>query len=97
MICRRCGSELPDPATLGCPVCGKKRRKYIKRKEKLPIMEVVGEAVNEGYDGYYDDVLPPDADRIEEGVDKRLIKDIILLCIAVVLIIGLCVAMLYVL
>ena len=53
--------------------------------------------MDEGYDGYYDDVLPPDADRIEEGVDKRLIKDIILLCIAVVLIIGLCVAMLYVL
>ena len=60
-------------------------------------MEVVGEAVDEGYDGYYDDVLPPDVDRIEEGVDKRLIRDIILLCIAVVLIIGLCVAMLYVL
>lgn len=60
-------------------------------------MEVMGQAVEDGYDGYYDDVLPPDADRIEEGVDKGLIKDIILLCIAVVLIIGLCVAMLYVL
>lgn len=60
-------------------------------------MEVVGEAVNDGYDGYYDDVLPPDVDRIEEGVDKGLIKDIALLCIAVVLIVGICVAMLYVL
>lgn len=97
MICRNCGSELPEQDAAVCPVCGNKRRKYIKKKEKLPIMEVVGEAVDEGYDGYYDDVLPPDADRIEEGVDKRLIKDIILLCIAVVLIIGLCVAMLYVL
>ena len=60
-------------------------------------MEVVGEAVDDGYDGYYDDVLPPDVDRIEEGVDKGLIKDIIVLCMAVILIIGLCVAMLYVL
>ena len=60
-------------------------------------MEVVGEAVDDGYDGYYDDVLPPDVDRIEEGVDKGLIKDIALLCIAVVLIVGICVAMLYVL
>ena len=97
MICRNCGSALPEQDAVVCPVCGKKRRKCRKKKEKLPIMEVVGEAVDEGYDGYYDDVLPPDADRIEEGVDKRLIKDIILLCIAVVLIIGLCVAMLYVL
>lgn len=60
-------------------------------------MEVVGEAMDDGYDGYYDDVLPPDADWFEEGVDKGLIKDIVLLCIAVVLIICLCVAMLYVL
>ena len=97
MICRNCGSARPEQDVVVCPACGKKRRKCRKKKEKPPIMEVVGEAVGEGYDGYYDDVLPPDADRIEEGVDKRLIKDIILLCIAVVLIIGLCVDMLYVL
>ena len=97
MICRNCGSALPEQDAVVCPVCGKKRRKCSNKKEKLPVMEVVGEAVDEGYDSYYDDVLPPDADRIEEGGDKRLIKDIILLCIAVVLIIGLCVAMLYVL
>ena len=60
-------------------------------------MEVVGEAMDDGYDGYYDDVLPPDVGRIEERVDKRLIKDIIVLCMAVILIVGLCVAMLYVL
>lgn len=97
MICRHCGTKLLEPTVLVCPVCGKKRRKCRKKKENLSIMEVVGEAVENGYDGYYDDVLPPDADQIEEGVDKGLIKDIILLCIAVVLIIGLCVAMLYVL
>ena len=97
MTCRNCGSELPEQDVVVCPVCGKKRRKCRKKKENLSIMEVVGEAVENGYDGYYDDVLPPDADQIEEGVDKGLIKDIILLCIAVVLIIGICVAMLYVL
>ena len=68
-----------------------------KEKAEPPITEVVGEAVDDGYDGYYNDVLPPDVDRIEEGVDKGLIKDIIVLCMAVILIIGLCVAMLYVL
>lgn len=97
MMCRRCGAELPAQAAVVCPVCGKKKRGRKKKTVEPLITEVVGEAVDDGYDGYYDDVLPPDVDRIEEGVDKRLIKDIILLCIAVVLIIGLCVAMLYVL
>lgn len=97
MICRHCGATLPEQDAVVCPVCGKKKKKWRKKKEAFPIMEVVGEAVDDGYDGYYDDVLPPDVDRIEEGMDKRLIKDIILLCIAVILIIGLCVAMLYVL
>ena len=97
MMCRRCGAELLAQAAVVCPVCGKKKSRRKKKTVEPPITEVVGEAVDDGYDGYYDDVLPPDVDRIEEGVDKRLIKDIILLCIAVVLIIGLCVAMLYVL
>ena len=52
MICRNCGSALPEQDAVVCPVCGKKRRKYIKKKAKPPIMEVVGEAVDEGYDGY---------------------------------------------
>lgn len=97
MMCRRCGAELPEQDAVVCPVCGKKRRKWRKKKENFPIMEVVGEAMDDGYDGYYDDVLPPDVGRIEEGVDKGLIKDIIVLCMAVILIICLCVAMLYVL
>ena len=97
MICRHCGATLPEQDAVVCPVCGKKKKKWRKKKEEFPIMEVVGEAVDDGYDGYYNDVLPPDVDRIEEGVDKGLIKDIIVLCMAVILIIGLCVAMLYVL
>ena len=97
MICRRCGEELPEQAAVLCPICGKKKRRRKKENAEPQITEVVGEAVNDGYDGYYDDVLPPDVDRIEEGVDKGLIKDIALLCIAVVLIVGICVAMLYVL
>lgn len=97
MICLYCGSALPEQDTVVCPVCGKRKKKWRNKKEEFSTTEVVGEAVDDGYDGYYDDVLPPDAYQIEEGVDKGLIKDIILLCIAAVLIIGLCVAMLYVL
>lgn len=57
----------------------------------------MGEAVDDGYDGYYNDVLPPDQDRISEGLDKELVKNIVTLGIGFTVIIGLCVALLYVL
>lgn len=50
-----------------------------------------------GYDGYYDDVLPPDVDRTHEGIDKELVKKIIILGVSVLLIISLCVVMMYML
>lgn len=84
-----------------CPVCGEKKRKWHgwkrKRKSETPIPEVIGEPVEDGYDGYYNDVLPPDLDRINEGLDIGLIKNIILLCTAAIAIISLCVVMLYML
>jgi len=74
-----------------------KKKKEKKKKAKEPIPEIVGEPVDDGYDGYYNDVLPPDLDRAKEGLDKELIKKIIALGVAVVFIIGLCVVMMYVL
>lgn len=74
-----------------------KKKKEKKKKSKEPIPEIVGEPVDDGYDGYYNDVLPPDLDRAKEGLDKELIKKIVALCVAVVFIIGLCVVMMYVL
>lgn len=77
----------------------KKKPKKEKRKKKAepPIPEIMGEPVDDGYDGYYNDVLPPDLDRAKEGLDKELIKKIVALGIAVVFIIGICVAMMYLL
>ena len=82
---------------------GKKARKDKANKPKKPkkkievLEEIVGEPVDDGYDGYYDDVLPPDNDRVKEGLDKDLIKKIVALSIGVVFIISICVVMLYVL
>ena len=56
-----------------------------------------GEPVDDGYDGYYNDVLPPDKDRISDGLDKELVKNIVVLGIGFTVIVGLCVALLYVL
>lgn len=55
------------------------------------------EKVDDGYDGYYDDLLPPDMDSAKEGLDKALIKQILLVGLVVFVIISLCVALLYVL
>ena len=77
-----------------------KRRQPKPKKEKVQkpsLPEIEGEPVEDGYDGYYDDILPPDLDREKEGPDKELIKKIITLTVAVILIIGLCVVMMYVL
>ena len=77
-----------------------KRRQPKPKKEKVQkpsLPEIEGEPVEDGYDGYYDDILPPDLDREKEGPDKELIKKIITLTVAVIFIIGLCVVMMYVL
>lgn len=49
------------------------------------------------YDGYYDDILPADEGRFSEGMDKNLIKKVIVIIGAVLLIVALCVGMMYVL
>lgn len=90
---------LPDQET---PRKEKKKAKKSKGKKKRgkktenPIPEIVGEPVDDGYDGYYNDVLPPDLDRVKEGVDKELVKRIAILAGAAIFIIGLCVGMMYI-
>lgn len=68
-----------------------------KKRKADPLPEIVGEAVDDGYDGYYNDVFPPDLGWEKEGIDKELIKKIVALSISVVFIIGICIAMMYVL
>lgn len=73
------------------------KKRTEKKKAKAPIPEIVGEPVDDGYDGYYNDVLPPDLDREKEGLHKELIKKIVALVVGVVFIIGICIVMMYVL
>ena len=78
------------------PSAKKKGRK--KKASNKKATRVVDEPpVDDGYDGYYDDVQPPDLDRVKEGLDKELIKKIVALSVGVVFIIALCVVMMYVL
>lgn len=49
------------------------------------------------YDGYYDDILPADEGRFSEGIDRGLVKKIILIIGVVFLVVGACVLMMYLL
>ena len=75
----------------------KHKKEAKKKKQEKDIPEIMGEAVDDGYDGYYNDVLPPDTDRVKDGLDKELVKKIVALCIGVTVIILMCVALLYIL
>lgn len=50
-----------------------------------------------GYDGYYDDIAPADAGAIRPGMDREMVKKIILLVVGTLLLIGLCVVLMTVL
>lgn len=75
----------------------RKRNKKVKNTQKADVNQQEEKAVDDGYDGYYDDVLPPDIGHAKEGLDKDLVKKVTLVCIVVFVIISLCVALLYVL
>lgn len=75
----------------------RKRPKNTKKKETVPVQNQEEPTTDVDYDGYYDDVQPPDIGRTKEGMDKALIKKVALVGVVVFLIISLCVALLYVL
>lgn len=113
MECGKSLSEQEQPSTEeknAAPIKSKKSKPEKKKKEKKakpakksknrkikPQPEAPEESVDDGYDGYYNDVLPPDLDREKEGLDKELIKKIVALVVGVVFIIGICIVMMYVL
>lgn len=70
-----------------------KQSKRVKKK-KTEVFQLEEEPiVDDGYDGHYDDVLPPDLDREKEGLDKELIKKVVLVGIGAFVIISMCVAL----
>ena len=102
--------KIPTEEKAAAPIKSKKPKVEKKKKEKKakpakkaknrkikPQPEAPEESVDDGYDGYYNDVLPPDLDREKEGLDKELIKKIVALVVGVVFIIGICIVMMYVL
>ena len=71
-----------------------------RKKHEKPVGEHVGRAFHpkdDGYDGYYDDVLPSDAGKLKEGPDMELVKKVSAVAGVMLLIVILCVVAMYLL
>jgi uncharacterized membrane protein YvbJ len=81
--CSNCGVTLKDSAALFCAECGSAFSENDPR--------------DEGYDGYYDDVLPVDNGHIRSRRAPELIKRIALITVGAIIIIALSIALMYIL
>lgn len=109
--CPYCGAALPDSAVSFCPECGKslsestvekpvkeqkRKNKPTKPKARPKKPKRTEPPVEDGYDGYYDDRLPIDEGHRRDGMEKNIIKKVVALVLCLLVVIGACVAILYV-
>lgn len=102
-FCAECGKQLPVGKTQKeKPKEKPEIKKASKKKKKKPIKKAESSTedetvVDDGYDGYYDDIRPIDEGHEREGVDKELIKKIAIVIGVLFVVIAACVALMYVL
>lgn len=109
--CPYCGASLPDSAVSFCPECGKslsenvadkaakekkKKGKPVKPKARPKKAKKPEPPAEDGYDGYYDDRLLIDEGHRRDDIDKHIIKKVAALVLCLLVVIGACVAILYV-
>ena len=100
-FCVECGKQLPAGKTQKEKTKDKPEIKKATKKKnsaKKPESSIeVETVVDDGYDGYYDDIHPIDEGHEREGVDKELVKKIAIIIGALFVVIAACVALMYVL
>lgn len=109
--CPYCGASLPDSAVSFCPECGKslpkstvekppkekkKKENPVKTKTRPKKAKKPEPPIDDGYDGYYNNRLPIDEGHRRDGMDKHIIKKVAALVLCLLVVIGACVAILYV-
>lgn len=107
VFCMECGKPFPEKAVrsdmgnANQELAEKKKRKrkpsQKARKIKKPGQEQLLTQKEDGYDGYYDDVLPADQDQAGQTLDRQLIKKVAALAVGAMLVIIACVAIMYLL
>lgn len=99
-FCLECGEKLSDlnlhtetEKPMKKPKKEKKKSKCKKKRE--PDAELFSEEPTEtdsdNYDGYYDDVTPKDSVMLHQGLDKTMVKKLVILIGCVIIAIALCV------
>lgn len=97
-FCDECGKALPakkEKAEKATPVKKTSAGKKKKHKSSAVTDAELRKAYNDGYDGYYEDLLPDDYGKERFETDSAPVKKIIILAVGVLVVIGLCVLMLY--
>lgn len=99
-FCLECGEKLSD---LNLHTETEKPVKKPTKKEKKPkckkkrkpdaelFVEEPTETASDNYDGYYDDVTPKDSVMLHQGLDKTMVKKLVILIGCVIIAIALCV------
>lgn len=97
-FCAECGKVLPakkEKAEKSTPVKKSSAGKKKKQKSLTVTDAELRKAYNDGYDGYYEDILPVDHGKERFETDSAPVKKIIILAVGMLIVIGLCVLMLY--
>ena len=109
VFCPECGNALSDKVQQNAnddkDKSKKEKRRKPKRNKKQNGRKATRkednvenpETVDDGYDGYYDDVRPIDEGKFRQGIDKEMLKRVIGLLIGVLITICACVAIMYLL
>ena len=103
-FCVECGKSIPqrEAAPKRNPEKPKKKPAPKRKREKSGATKEKTEPAatamyDDGYDGYYDDIVPDDAGETRHALDKAIIKKIALLIAGLLAVVAACVAMMYLL
>lgn len=99
-FCPECGKGLPPRAPAGGTVRSRKRPPAAPRRastEKHPPQRPSKNPQDENYDGYYDDIRPVDAGIRGEGMHPQMLKQIGLIVLGAIGVIGLSILLMYLL
>ncbi len=102
-FCSECGKSIKGRKTKAKSEKKPPAERRKKSKTKVPkevvketeVPEETTEVVDDGYDGYYDDVLPVDESVERQGLDKEMIKNLIIIIAGVIVAISICVVAMY--
>ena len=101
-FCSECGKSIKGRKTKAKSEKKPPAERKKKTKTKVPKDAVTEtkpeetiESVDDGYDGYYDDVLPVDENVERQGLDKTMVKNLVIIIAGVIVAISICVAAMY--